>query len=96
MSGAERQRRYRERRGAGEPVRRYVDVERRRRRMSRPQIWEDAVQTLIGLQAEYRDWFEQMPESLKMSATGEKLEAICDLDLDSLEMIDLPRGYGRD
>ena len=37
-----------------------------------------------------------MPESLKMSATGEKLEAICDVDLDSLEMIDLPRGYGRD
>ena len=96
LTGAERQRRYRERRANGEPVRRYVDVKTRRRGPSRPRAWTAAVETLQELQQEYRDWYEAMPEQLRSSALGEKLEAICELDLEELASIDPPLGYGRD
>ena len=65
-------------------------------RRSRPQRWQDAVRTLVDLRDEYRDWLDHLPEALRDSALGYKLEAICDLDLDDLESIDPPRGYGRD
>ena len=97
LTGAERQRLYRERRAKDEPVRRYVDVVKTKRRgPSRPRVWTDAVEMLQELQQEYRDWYENMPEPLKSSALGEKLEAICELDLDELASIDPPLGYGRD
>lgn len=39
---------------------------------------------------------EPLPEALQDSPVAEKLEAICALDLDELEAVDLPRGFGRD
>ena len=57
-------------------------VRRPRDRRSRPQRWQDAVRTL--------------PDSLRESALADKLEAICDLDLDELDGVEPPLGYGRD
>ena len=93
LTNAERQARYRERRQAGESRVRYRrPVDRR----SRPQQWDDAVQTLLALQDQYREWRGAMPESLAGSATAELLDQICDLDLSELEAVELPRGFGRD
>ena len=50
----------------------------------------------IDLQAEYQAWLDSLPENLRSSAVAEQLEAICDLDLDSLQDIEPPRGFGRD
>ena len=48
------------------------------------------------LQAEYQAWLDSLPENLRSSAVAEQLEAICDLDLDSLQEVEPPRGFGRD
>ena len=93
LTNAERQARYRERRKAGEPRIRYRRPSDRR---SRPQQWNDAVQTLLELQEQYRQWRDGLPESLAGSATAELLEQVCDLDLSVLETVELPRGFGRD
>jgi hypothetical protein len=50
---------------------------------------------LRQLQAAYQDWLDNLPESLQESALAEKLQAVCDLELDELD-IDLPRGFGCD
>lgn len=78
---------------------------------SRPKLWADAVaqateglDTLLGLQQEYAEWLDNISDvGLEESATGELLEAIGELDLESaLETVqeaagtDLPRGFGRD
>ena len=55
-----------------------------------------AVAALIDLQDEYRAWLENLPASLAESTLAEKLQAIAELDLEELQMIDPPRGYGRD
>ena len=55
-----------------------------------------AVETLIRLQEEYRDWHDALPEALHDTQTGERLGIICDLDLSDLEDVTPPRGYGRD
>ena len=65
-------------------------------RRTRPQQWNDAVQTLLALQDQYREWRDALPESLAGSATAELLEQVCDLDLSVLEAVELPRGFGRD
>ena len=92
LSNAECQRRYRERRKAQAPMARYRrPVDRR----SRPERWLDAVETLCELQEEYQAWLDNLPESLQGSTLAEKLEEMCALDLDPLD-IDLPRGFGRD
>ena len=93
MTNAERQARYRERRQAGESRIRYRRPADRR---SRPQQWDDAVQTLLALQDQYRAWRDALPESLAGSATAALLEQVCDLDLSELEAVELPRGFGRD
>ena len=93
LTNAERQARYRERRKAGESRIRYRRPADRR---SRPQQWNDAVQTLLELQEQYREWRDALPESLAGSATAELLEQVCDLDLSVLEAVELPRGFGRD
>lgn len=62
----------------------------------RPQRWAAAVATLVALQDEYRAWLDSLPENLGTSRLGEKLEAITELDLEELQVIDPPRGYGRD
>jgi len=92
LTGAERQALYRARH-AGMPMVRYRRPADRR---SRPQRWHDAVAELVALQAEYRDWFEALPEATRDGATGDALQAILDLDLDELAEIEPPRGFGRD
>jgi hypothetical protein len=54
------------------------------------------VATLIALQDEYRAWLDNLPTSLEGSRLAEKLQAITELDLEELQAIDPPRGYGRD
>ena len=54
------------------------------------------MQELVDLQAEYQAWLDSLPENLESSAVAEQLEAICDLDLDSLQEVEPPRGFGRD
>jgi hypothetical protein len=63
-----------------------------------------------GLQEEYQEWLDNQPESFSSTATGEKLEAVVDLDLEpdlnilgeiesiisEAEGIELPQGFGRD
>ena len=44
----------------------------------------------------YRERLDNLPENLLDTAWGEKLTAITELDLDMLEAIDPPLGYGRD
>lgn len=67
-------------------------------------------ESLQEIQQEYMEWRDSLPESLQSSAVGEKLDAVCDLDLDSpltqlddisttideAEGLDLPRGFGKD
>ena len=92
LSNAERQRRYRERRAAGErPVRYRAPRDKR----SRPDRWRAAVETLRELQASYEAWRNNLPPSLEGTATAELLDAVCKLDIKQLD-IELPRGFGRD
>jgi hypothetical protein len=66
----------------------------------------EAVETLRELRDEYASWRDNLPENLQVSALGEKLDAVVDLDLDVLgeveqliseaESLDLPLGFGRD
>jgi hypothetical protein len=67
-----------------------------RRIPPRPRRWAAAVAALIDLQDEYRAWLDNLPANLEGSRLAEKLEAIAELDLEELQMIDPPRGYGRD
>ena len=62
----------------------------------RPRRWAAAVTALLNLQDEYRAWFDNLPANLEGSRLAEKLQAIADLDLEDLQAIDPPRGYGRD
>lgn len=70
----------------------------------------DAMSDLRALQDEYQDWHTNMPDSLQSSTLAEKLEAICNLDLEDVEIdvseiddklreaeeAELPQGFGRD
>ena len=67
-----------------------------RRILPRPRRWATAVAALIDLQDEYRSWLDTLPANLEGSRLAEKLLAIAGLDLEELQMIDPPRGYGRD
>jgi len=83
---------------------------KRTKRVSRAAQWadacsraSDALSTLAELKSEYESWRDNLPENLQTSAVGEKLDAVCDLDLDSCvstieeaEGLDLPLGYGKD
>ena len=84
LSNAERQRRYRERLKAGQSLSR-VHYRTPKDRRSKAQRWSDAVQELVDFQAEYQAWLDSLPENLESSAVAERLEAICDLDVDSLQ-----------
>src|SRR5262249_44529588 len=92
LSNAERQKRYRARLHAQQPRVRYRRPQDRR---TRPERWAEAVETLRELQEAYQEWLDHLPESLQGSALAEKLEDICALDIEALD-IDLPRGFGRD
>ena len=93
MTAAERQARCRAARAAGMPV-----IHRRRPidRRSHAKLWLDAVVTITTLQDYYAGWLQALPDNLQDSATGQALQAICDLDLSELQAIQPPRGFGRD
>jgi hypothetical protein len=93
MTNAERQARHRAARAAARPV---IYYQRAADRRSRARRWHDAVAVLLALQGEYRAWLEALPESLQDGATAEALRAIDDLDLDEIQAIEPPRGFGRD
>ena len=95
MTGAERQRLYRERRAAEKPTRRYKTVKVKDRR-SLGRRWRAAVENLQQLQDAYRDWQENIPESLAETKTTELISEITDFDLDDLAALEPPRGFGRD
>ena len=44
----------------------------------------DAMQAIKDVQDEYQDWLDNLPENLQNSALGEKLQAVCDIDIESL------------
>jgi len=71
----------------------------------------EALDEVREVQSEYENWRDNIPENLQQSAVYEKLEMICDLDLDlvenldvdsidsglsELENADFPMGFGRD
>ena len=95
LSNAERQRRHRERLKTGQQPPR-VRYRRPKDKRSRARRWTEAVQELVDLQAEYQAWLASLPENLRTSAVAEHLESVCDLDLDSLQEVEPPRGFGRD
>ena len=80
------------------------------RRHSRLDRWSaacsranDALQELVDLRSEYQKWRDNLPENLQSSPVEEKLEAVCDLDLEGAKSIveeaqglELPRGFGKD
>jgi len=43
---------------------------------------ESALESLREVRSEYEDWQSNLPENLQSSVLGEKLEAICGIDLD--------------
>lgn len=95
MSNAERQARWRAKHQAPAPsavirTRRSVD------RRSRVRRWHDAVGELLAIQSDCGAWLAALPEALRETTTAEALQAIVDLDLDTLAAVEPPRGYGRD
>ena len=62
----------------------------------RPKRWAAAVAALVNLQEEYRAWLDNLPPNLESSPLADKLQAIAELDLEELQAIEPPRGYGRD
>ena len=65
-------------------------------RQKRPRRWAAAGAALVKLQDEYRAWLDNLPPNLEESRLAEKLQAIAELDLEEVQTIDPPRGYGRD
>lgn len=68
-----------------------------------------ALDDLDGVRQEYEAWRDNLPDSLRSSAAGEKLDAVADLTtspddllgdaesaIDEAEGADLPMGFGRD
>lgn len=62
-----------------------------------------AIEELKDIQSDFESWRDNLPENLQSSPVGEKLDAVCDLDLDGAldtlseaEGVDLPLGFGRD
>ena len=93
MTDAERQARYRAARAAALPITR---TRRPADHRSRAKRWQDTVAELVRLQAEYDAWLNALPETLAETATAEALRAICELDLSDLQLVEPPRGFGRD
>jgi hypothetical protein len=68
-----------------------------------------ALQELGSIKDEYQDWLDNLPDSLRDSPVGTKLQAVTDLDfdqevdlsavesvIDEAESADLPLGWGKD
>ncbi len=93
LTPAEKQRRYRERFKAGmPPVRDRPSRDRRSRAMS----WCDAVAELSALQDHDRDCLDRLPDPLRDTAYGERLQIVVEADIEALKEIEPPRGDGRD
>jgi hypothetical protein len=92
MSPAERQARRRARLRLQSPSSPAASLPRP---VPRPRRWATAVATLADLQDQYRAWLDNLPPNLESSPLAEKLQTIVDLDLEALQEVDLPRGYGR-
>ena len=93
MTDAERQARYRAARATGAPA---IRTRRPADHRSRARRWHDAVAELTALQAQYAAWLDTLPANLQDGTVAEALQRICDLDLDELQAIEPPRGFGRD
>ena len=91
MTAAQRQARHRARLRRENPT-----PPPARRAPPRPKRWAAAVAALIELRDEYCAWLDNLPATLEGSRLAEKLQAIAELDLEELQAIDPPRGYGRD
>ena len=82
MSVAERSAAYRARRKAEAEVAGKATVVRYRRpadKRSKPQRWQDAVQTLADLLDGYQDWRDSLPASLADSAIADRLDELLTL-----------------
>lgn len=93
MTDAERQARYRAARVVGTPV---IRTRRPADHRSRARRWHDAVAEVTALQAQYAAWLKALPANLQDSTIADALQRICDLDLDELQAVEPPRGFGRD
>ena len=93
MTDAERQARYRAARASGAPV---IRTRRPADHRSRARRWNDTVAELTRLQAEYDAWLQSLPENLQDTATAEAMRTISELDLNELQAIVPPRGFGWD
>ncbi len=93
MTDAERQARYRAARAAGAPA---IRTRRPADQRSRARRWHDAVAELMALQTQYAAWLDALPANLQDGTVADALQKICDLDLDELQAIEPPRGFGRD
>ena len=93
MTNAERQARRRATQTVGKPVRLIRNTADQR---SRTQRWSDAVAELTTLQAHYAAWLDALPPNLQDGATADALQAICEIDLEELQAIQPPKGFGRD
>ena len=93
MTDAERQARYRAARATGAPA---IRTRRPADHRSRARRWHDAVAELTALQAQYAAWLDALPANLQDGIVADALQRICDLDLDELQAIEPPRGFGRD
>ena len=95
LSPAERAKRYRERREAGEKIVRYRRPSDRR---SKLQKWNDAVDTLIGVLDDYQEWRDNMPAGLAETLTAELIDGVLELRelVEQLQAAELPKGFGRD
>ena len=94
LTGAERQARYRQRQANSRPM--PPRQSRPTRALNRVRRWRAAVAELVTLQAEYAAWLDALPETLREGATGDRLQAVVDLDLDEICAVEPPRGFGRD
>jgi hypothetical protein len=88
----------------------YLTPKPKPRAKSRPDRWSAAVsralsglEELVEIQQEYAEWKENLGDSFEGSQTKEKLEAVCELDLEEAkgtveeaESVDLPMGFARD
>lgn len=85
-------------------------AEMRERAESAASDLRSALDDLYELQQEYHEWRDNLPENLGSSPIAEKLDTICEIDIESqvsaideIESVisefgdaDLPLGFGRD
>jgi hypothetical protein len=103
MSVAERSAAYRARRKAELEAAGKAPVVRLRYRRpadrrSKPQRWQDAVETLAELLDGYQDWRDNLPAGLANSALADRLDEVLALRdaVEQLQAAELPKGFGRD